>query len=139
MSHRSADKSRFSLIELMIVLIIMGLLAALVTPAVMKRLNEGRVRTAKAQVGLLHTALKGYQMDVGGLPPSLDALVRNPGDDSWDGPYVDPPKVPKDPWDNQYHFQVPGPDGLGCLVVCYGADGSPGGEKYDADITVMTD
>jgi len=132
-------KRRFSLIELMIVLIIMGLLTALVAPAVMGKLGKAKVQTAKTQIKLLSNAVDDYYLDMDEYPSSLEGLIRSSGGDKWDGPYLKPPKIPKDPWGNDYHYQVPGSEGMEFEIVCYGADGSPGGAKKNADINILTD
>ena len=119
----------------MIVLIILVSLAALVTPAFMRQLEGAKQRTAKVQIGLLSNACKDYYFDVNEYPPNLDALVNDPGNNKWNGPYLDPPQVPKDPWGNEYQYTVPGQSGADFDIVSYGADGAPGGDKKDADIS----
>ena len=123
----------FTLIELMIVLIILVSLAALVTPAFLKKAEKAKYQGAQVQVKLLANAVNDFFLDVGEYPKGLNDLVQSPGGDRWDGPYLDPPQVPKDPWGEEYHYVCPGQHGKFDLSS-YGADKAPGGEKYDADI-----
>lgn len=124
---------RFSLMELMIVLLILGLLAALVVPNLMKKADKAKYKTGVLQLKLVSNAIKDYYLDMDVYPENLDDLVNPSGDNKWDGPYLDPPKIPVDPWGEAFHYQFPGQHGSFDLSS-YGADKSPGGEKYDADI-----
>jgi general secretion pathway protein G len=126
----------FSLIELMIVMVILGLLASLVGPAMFKKLGTAKQKTAKTQIEMLMTALDSYRLDIGHYPSQqegLEALVINPGDEKWDGPYL-AKGLPRDPWDNPYHYQNPGEHGGEVEIYSYGNDNRPGGEKEDADV-----
>ena len=118
----------------MVVLLIIGLVSALVAPQVVKKLAKAKVQTAQAQVRLLKNACKDYYLDMDKYPDRLDDLIQSPGSDKWDGPYLDPPKIPKDSWGNEFHYEKPGQDNRPFDIVSYGADGAPGGEKYNADI-----
>ncbi|OGQ97055.1 MAG: type II secretion system protein GspG [Deltaproteobacteria bacterium RIFOXYD12_FULL_57_12] len=125
----------FSLIELLIVLIILGLLASLVGPRMFGKLEMAKQKTAKAQIEMLLTALETYRLDVGRYPGNnegLDALVRNPGEDKWDGPYL-AKQVPLDPWDAPYFYMNPGEHGE-VDVYSFGADKQPGGEGENSDV-----
>ena len=129
----------FTLVELLVVMVILGLLAALVVPSYLGRERKARSQAAKTQIELLGTALDTFRLDVGRYPSSqegLEALRTQPGGISgWDGPYLKKP-VPLDPWGRPYMFTSPGqvnPQGYDLLT--YGADGKPGGEGEDADIT----
>ncbi len=129
------DERGFSLIELLIVMVILGLLASLVGPKMFGKLGMAKQKTAKTQIEMLMTALDSYRLDMGKYPSAqdgLDALVTNPGSDKWQGPYL-AKGLPKDPWDNDYIYQNPGEHGE-VDVLSYGADGSPGGDGEDADI-----
>ncbi len=129
------DQRGFSLIELMIVMVILGLLASLVGPAMFKKLGSAKQKTAKTQIELLMTALDSYRLDVGSYPSGgdgLEALVQNPGEEKWDGPYLQK-GLPSDPWDNPYQYQNPGEHGE-VDIYSWGADNREGGEKEDADV-----
>jgi len=127
--------SGFSLIELLIVLVILGLLASLVGPRMFGKLGFAKQKTAKAQIEMLMTALETYRLDVGNFPTSnhgLDALVVNPGEDKWDGPYL-AKQVPLDPWDTPYYYTNPGEHGE-IDIFSYGLDKQPGGTGEDTDV-----
>ncbi len=126
----------FSLIELMVVMVIIGLLAALVAPRLFPKLGKGKQAAAKAQIELLSQALDQYRLDTGTYPSTqegLNALMTNPGQEKWDGPYLKK-NVPTDPWGNPYTYQVPGTHGEYDLFS-YGRDNKPGGEGEDKDVT----
>ena len=132
--HRNAG---FTLIELMIVLFILGLLAALVAPRLMGRVGKAKQKTAQAQIQMLATALDLYHLDVGRYPTDeegLKSLYAKPESlSSWSGPYLDK-ATPKDPWARDYVYKCPGEHGPYDLYSL-GADGQPGGEGENADIT----
>jgi general secretion pathway protein G len=139
--HRRTRKGRttgqegFTLIELMIVMIILGLLAALVAPKMFQKVGSSKQNAAKAQIAMLGTALDAFRLDVGAYPSAqegLEALRRNPGRDTWDGPYL-PKDVPLDPWGRAYVYHAPGEHGDYDLYSL-GGDGQEGGEKENADI-----
>lgn len=127
----------FTLIELLVVLVILGLLAGLVGPQVMRYLGESKTRTAEVQLQELASALDLYRLDVGSYPTTeqgLEALVRQPtGVSRWNGPYLRKRAVPEDPWGHQYHYRFPGQHGA-FDVWSHGADGRPGGEGESADV-----
>lgn len=127
----------FSLIELIVVLVILGLLATIVGPRVMDRLAQGKSEIAKLQIDQLEGALGLFRFDVGRYPTSgegLRVLIENPGTDNWSGPYLDKETLPKDPWGREYQYRFPGQHGDYDLFS-YGADGTEGGEGANADIT----
>jgi len=132
-----AGQSGFTLIELLVVLAIIGLLAGLVGPQVMKHLGGAKSKTAKVQIEDISQALDMYRLDVGSYPTSdqgLGALVNNPGSNSWNGPYLSKNAVPTDPWNNEYHYRMPGEHGNFDLYS-YGLDNRQGGEGEAKDIT----
>lgn len=126
----------FTLIELLIVMVILGLLAALVGPKMFGKVGKSKQKVAKAQISLLETALDTYRLDTGKYPTteqSLDALRTEPDDmEKWDGPYL-PKAVPLDPWGHEYGYICPGEQG-DFDIISYGADGNEGGENEDKDI-----
>ncbi|MBO5900438.1 MAG: type II secretion system major pseudopilin GspG, partial [Lentisphaeria bacterium] len=97
------------------------------------------IGTAKTQIKLLSDAIVGYKTEVGKYPDSengLRALLENVDDsEKWQGPYLNPAILPKDPWGNDYVYTCPGEDNRDFDIVSYGADGEPGGEGENADIT----
>lgn len=139
---RDRRKERgFTLIELLIVMVILGLLAALVGPRMFGKVGKSKQRSAKAQISLLETALDTYRLDVGKYPTTeqgLQALRVNPDDaESWDGPYLSK-NIPVDPWGTPYVYKSPGEHGDYDLISL-GADKSPEGEGEDIDIVNWKD
>ncbi len=139
-SNRQRCASRgFTLIEVMVVIVIIGILAALIVPKVMSRPDEARVTAAKQDIASIVQALKLYKLDNMRYPTTdqgLQALVRKPTTapipQNWKGSgYLD--RMPKDPWGNPYQYLQPGLHG-DVDVTSLGADGAPGGEGNDADI-----
>ncbi len=126
-------KRAFTLMELMIVLLILGMLAALITPNFMRRVEQAKHRTAQLQISLLSNAVQDYYLDMGVYPERLDQLIENPGHPRWSGPYLEPPQIPKDPWDEPYHYRYPGQHGR-FDIFSYGANKTPGGDQFEADI-----
>jgi general secretion pathway protein G len=121
----------FTMIELMVVVAIIGMLAVIVAPAVMKNLGRGQRTTATAQMANLATALDTYRLDMSAYPEALEGLVENDtGRGTWAGPYIK--EIPLDPWGNAYVYT---PEGPSFTLLSYGADGAPGGEGDDADLT----
>jgi general secretion pathway protein G len=131
----------FTLIELMVVIVILGILAGLIVPRIMGRPEEARRMKARVQIESIETALKLYKLDNGMYPSTeqgLDALVEAPTvgqlPKKWrEGGYLEKGKVPKDPWENDFVYLCPGLHGDFDLTS-YGSDGEPGGEGNDADI-----
>ncbi len=121
--------------ELLVVLTVIALLAALVGPRLFPKLGKGKQAAAKAQIELLGQALDHFRMDVGRYPTTqegLAALMTNPGIDRWDGPYLKK-SLPNDPWGKPYVYLCPGVHGEYDLIS-YGRDGTPGGEGEDKDV-----
>jgi general secretion pathway protein G len=139
---RSFSSSRgFSLIELLVVIIILGLLAGLVGPRLFGRVGQSKQAAARAQIELFGAALDQYRLDVGSYPSSgngLDALVKNPNVTNWNGPYLKKNLVPVDPWGKPYQYKCcPGEHG-DYDIWTLGADGAPGGEGENADVSSWT-
>ena len=128
----------FTLVELLVVLAILGMLAALVGPQVLNQLGGAKSKSAGIQIRDFEQALELYKLDVGKFPRSeqgLDALVRQPsGVKGWNGPYLKKTELPEDPWGNAYQYKI-SRAGSGFEITSFGADGRPGGEGEDADIS----
>jgi general secretion pathway protein G len=135
--NRTRDAG-FTLIEMMVVMVIIGLLMALVGPRFIRQAEVAKVKAARAQIELLGTALDTFRLDIGRYPSSqegLAALRQRPfGTDRWDGPYLKK-DVPKDPWDRPYYYRSPGENGRPYDLYSLGADGTPGGDGDARDIT----
>lgn len=133
----------FTLLELLVVLVIIGLLAGLVGPRLFSRLDASKVQAADAQVKMLRSAVRTLQLDLGRLPTEqegLDLLSTAPVNAReaalWRGPYLED-KLPLDPWGNRYRFAVPGADSQAFALWSMGADGKPGGTGDAADIGIL--
>jgi general secretion pathway protein G len=137
--HRWARNERgFSLIELLVVIIILGLLAGLVGPRLFGRVGQSKQVTAKAQIELLGAALDHYRLDVGFYPTGivgLQALVQNPNAPNWNGPYLKKNFVPFDPWGHPYGYKCCPGDHGDYDIWTLGADAAPGGDGENADVT----
>ena len=128
----------FTLIEIMVVMVIIGLLMALVGPNLIGRSEKAKSQAAAMQIERLGTVLDTFRLDVGRYPTTqegLQVLVQRPmGVDRWDGPYLNK-GVPKDPWDRPYIYRSPGEAGRPYDLYSLGADGAPGGTDNNRDIT----
>ena len=125
----------FTLIEILVVLAIIGLIAAIAAPQVFNRLGGAKSDSAKVQIEALSTGIDLYRLEVGRLPENMDALISKPsGVDRWNGPYLRKLVVPKDPWGNEFIYRVPGEHGDFDLYSL-GADGTEGGEGENRDVT----
>ncbi len=131
----------FTLIEIMIVVIIIGLLAGLVGPRLFGKLTQAKQKSAKAQIELFGTALDAFRLDAGRYPTTeegLKALREKPsGLDAWKGPYL-PKEIPLDPWGKPYLYKSPGEHGEYDLLS-YGLDGVEGGEGENEDVVSWKD
>ena len=136
--RRRTRESGFTLIEMMVVMVIIGLLVALVGPNFIRQGERAKGKAARAQIEMLGTALDTFRLDVGRYPTSqegLAALRQRPfGADRWDGPYLKK-DVPGDPWGRPYYYRSPGEGGHPYDLLSYGADGAPGGDGDNRDIT----
>jgi len=137
-SNQAFAARGFTLIEIMVVVVIIGLLAAIVAPNVIGNIDQAAITRARQDVRSIETALSLYRLDNFRYPSTdqgLQALVSNPGENAapnWkSGGYLD--RVPSDPWNNPYQYRNPGQRGE-FDVWSFGADGQPGGEDVDADI-----
>ena len=135
------DNRGFTLIEIMVVIIILGILAVYIGPKIMGRPGQAKQVKAKVDISALESALKLYKLDNGSYPATeqgLQALIEKPETGNvpkkWkEGGYLDKGKVPKDPWGYEFVYISPGVHG-DFDIISYGADGVPGGEGEDKDI-----
>ena len=141
MSRKRLNGHGFTLIELMVVIVILGILAGLIIPRIMGRPEEARRMKARVQMESMETALRLYKLDNGVYPSTeqgLQALIEAPAvgelSRKWrKGGYLEKGKVPKDPWGHEYVYLSPGlHDDFD--LVSYGADGQPGGEDQNKDV-----
>ncbi len=143
MKHVSHVRSRriyvrgFTLLELLVVMVIIGLLAAYVGPKYFSQVGKSEVKMAQAQIDSLEKALHQYRLDVGSYPTTeqgLNALLASPGSEPrWQGPYLSK-RLPLDPWGRPYQYKYPG-ERSDFDLFSFGKDGQPGGAGEDADIT----
>ena len=141
MNHRILHFRRacgFTLLELLVVLVILGLLAAYVAPRYFGQVGKSEIGVAKAQIGAFDKALDQYRLDTGAYPTTeqgLHALTVAPdGEARWNGPYLKK-EAPRDPWGHAYQYRVPGDNGQEFEILSYGKDGVAGGSGENADIT----
>ena len=131
----------FTLIEILVVIIIIGLLAALVGPRLFGKVGMAKLKAAKAQIELFGTAFDAFRLDTGRYPTSeegLKSLREKPsGIENWEGPYL-PKEIPVDPWGKPYVYKAPGEHGDYDLIS-YGLDGAEGGEGENQDIVSWKD
>jgi general secretion pathway protein G len=134
--HQRTKRKGFTLMELLIVLVIVGLLAALVGPTLYKRINPAKASIARTQMENFMAALDGYFIDTGSFPSAQHGLAalrtQPPSERLWNGPYLKK-EIPKDPWGNAYIYRAPGRNG-GFEILSYGKDGVEGGEGDGRDI-----
>lgn len=127
----------FSLIELLVVLVILGLLASVVAPQIMKHLGKAKSDSARLQIEDLGAALDLYSLEIGNYPTTeqgLNALIEEPEDVlNWNGPYLKKKKIPHDPWNRAYQYISPGVHGAYDLFSL-GKDNNTGGVKENKDI-----
>jgi general secretion pathway protein G len=132
------DSRGFTLIEMIVVVIILGLLAGLVAPKLFGRVGQSKQVAARTQIELLGAALDQYSLDMGSYPTALEALVRSPGTGTWSGPYLKKSTIPLDPWGNPYNYKCCPGDHGDYDLWSDGADGRPGGTGENADVASWT-
>jgi general secretion pathway protein G len=136
-NRRRANAAGFTLLELLVVVVIIGLLAGFVAPRYFSQVGKSEVNVAKAQIDALEKALDQYRLDVGRYPSAefgLKALIERPtAEPKWNGPYLRK-GIPLDPWGKPYLYRIPG-EKAEFDIVSYGKDGQPGGSGENADIT----
>jgi general secretion pathway protein G len=130
----------FTLLEMLVVLVIIGLLAGLVGPQIFGTTDNAKVQTAKVQIKQLKGALQTLRLNMGRLPTKEEglSLLRNPPSEEnlkplWKGPYLEE-AIPVDPWHHPYQYSIPGTEGHPFALYSFGADGQPGGADFNADI-----
>lgn len=141
LNKKNTEKG-FTLIEIMVVIIILGILASIVAINVADRVEDARRTKAATQIATFRNALEMYKLDNGSYPSTeqgLQALVSPPTvgklPKRWkEGGYLESNRIPKDPWQNEYAYLSPGLDGRKFDITAYGDDGQPGGEGIDADV-----
>lgn len=139
--HKNA--AGFTLIEVLVVVVIMGLLIGLIGPNVLGQVDKAKVTTARADMSALSSALDMYKLDNHFYPTTdqgLDALVSKPSGSpvpkNWNSQgYLKGTEIPVDPWDGEYLYFSPGDDGRPYEIISMGADGREGGEGYNADLS----
>lgn len=133
----------FTLIEMLVVLVIIGMLAGLVGPRLFGRVDSSKVKTAEVQIKMFKGSLETFRLDVGRFPTQAEGLLvlnQAPTEElaraHWRGPYLDQ-DVPLDPWNNPYLYSLPGANGQPFALYSLGGDNKHGGEGTDADIGVL--
>jgi len=140
MKEKRNARKGFTMVELMAVLIILGLLAAVVVRNFVGQTDKARVITTKASLKILHMAVNQFKMDNGRFPTEeegLSALIEPPSDvvGTWPtGGYLESTEIPKDGWGNDFIFELYPESGKPFVIKSLGADGEEGGENYDADL-----
>lgn len=136
---KPSKEAGYTLTELVIVIAVLGILAAAITPAVLGRFNTSQERSAALQAGTLAAAMDEFFVDVGRYPTveeGIEALLTAPSDiEGWSGPYVRSERTLNDPWGNPYVIVPSDSDNVPPSIVSYGADGAVGGEGRAADIS----
>ncbi len=139
MKVRQTKRRGFTIIEVIVIVVILGILAAVIAPRFLSKIGSSRTSVAKANAASLASAMKTYIIDCG-MPESgatIDILWERPGnveEGKWKGPYVDNQEALKDPWTRPYVLRIPPEFNADFDIVSYGADGQPGGEDENADI-----
>jgi len=138
LSNSRAREGGFTLLELLVVVLIIGLLSALVGPKLFGQVEKSQQRLAASQIDAFGRALAAFRLDTGRFPTSEEGLASlrsaPSGLAKWNGPYIDKP-VPLDPWDRPYTYRMPGTDGKDFDISSLGKDGAAGGAGDAADIT----
>lgn len=127
----------FTLMELLVVILIIGLLTGIVAPRLLGQISKSEVTAARAQIAAFDKALQGYRIDMGRFPSSAQGLAAltaaPPAEKRWSGPYLQG-DVPLDPWGRAYEYRTPGGKGHDYEIISLGRDGVRGGTGPDADV-----
>jgi general secretion pathway protein G len=136
---RFSESKGFTLIEILVVITMIALLASLVAPKLFSKLGSSKIKTTRAQIQMIETALDAFRLDFGRYPTEAEGMqilwTKPPNLLKWDGPYL-PKPVKEDPWGGPYHYKSPAGDGHEFDVFSLGADGREGGSGEDGDISV---
>ena len=137
LNHKTDARAGVTLIEMLVVVVIIALFAAVVAPSLFKQSDKARVTAAKQEISNLELALGQYKLDIGTFPTTeqgLGALRQQPqGVEQWHGPYLTK-DLGLDPWSHPYVYKFPGDHGDEPDIISYGADGQPGGTDLNADV-----
>jgi len=136
--YQNRIKRGFTLIEMLVVILILSILAALIIPKLVGRTDDAKISAAHSDIATLSSSIEQFRLDNGRYPSTEEGLsvltVQPENTPNWKGPYLTK-NIPADPWGNQYVYQSPGPSSEDFLITSYGADGAPGGDGPAADIT----
>jgi len=139
--RKNSSKKAFTIIELMVVITIIGILASLVAPKFMGKLETAKVKTTKSQLEMFSTALDSFNLDTGRYPKESEGLkvlwIKNKDIKGYDGPYL-PKPVEADAWGNPYVYKTTSGDHA-FNIISYGKDGKEGGDGKNADISLWDD
>lgn len=135
-SMARSTRTGFTLIEIIVVVIIIGVLAAVIGPSLFGRIGQSKTSVAQSNAAAIASALKLYQADYGALPEggNISALATRPTSPGGKGPYVDNAGMLKDPWGRLFILKVPGDKNFSFDVISYGADGKVGGDGENVDV-----
>ena len=143
---RSGSEAGFTLIEILVASMILLIMISVTGLLVTRNVGKAKTTSSKNQVQIFSMAVNGYFLDCGvyptteqGLKSLIEKPILEPVPGGWDGPYLDKTEIPNDPWDNEYEYKNPGPQGLPFGIRSFGADGREGGEKQDRDIVSWKD
>jgi len=132
-------KKGFTLVELLVVIIIIGLLASIVAPKFFGKLDNAKIQTARTQIELISTALDTFRLDTDRFPTTEEGLkvlwTKDKNIKNWNGKYL-PKPLKLDPWGTEYYYKFPGKDGNEYTLMSLGADGKLGGEDQEQDISI---